>query len=37
MDDIKDRFGEVSILRASSLTSAGQAMDRNAKIGGHYK
>jgi DNA polymerase-4 len=37
MDDIKDRFGEVSILRASSLTSAGQAVDRNAKIGGHYK
>lgn len=37
MDRIKDRFGESSILRASSLTSAGQAMDRAAKIGGHYK
>ncbi|RXZ77987.1 DNA polymerase IV [Paenibacillaceae bacterium] len=37
MDGIKDRFGEVSILRASSLTAAGQALDRNAKIGGHYK
>jgi len=37
MDDIKDRFGDISILRASSVTSAGQAIDRNAKIGGHYK
>lgn len=37
MDDIKDRFGEISILRASSLTTAGQAIDRAAKIGGHYK
>lgn len=37
MDDIKDRFGEISILRASSLTSAGQAMDRAVKIGGHYR
>ncbi|WP_336775321.1 DNA polymerase IV [Paenibacillus sp. MMO-58] len=37
MDEIKDRFGEISILRASSLTTAGQAIDRAAKIGGHYK
>lgn len=37
MDSIKDRFGEVSILRASSMTSAGLAVDRAAKIGGHYK
>lgn len=37
MDDIKDRYGEISILRASSLTPAGQAVDRSAKIGGHYK
>ncbi|OAB41437.1 DNA polymerase IV [Paenibacillus glacialis] len=37
MDDIKDRFGDISILRASSVTSAGQAVDRSAKIGGHYK
>lgn len=37
MDNIKDRFGEVSILRASSLTDAGQAVDRAEKIGGHYK
>ncbi|OMD76833.1 DNA polymerase IV [Paenibacillus odorifer] len=37
MDDIKDRFGDIAILRASSLTDAGQAVDRAAKIGGHYK
>lgn len=37
MDDIKDRFGDIAILRASSITSAGQAIDRAAKIGGHYK
>ncbi|WP_091014476.1 DNA polymerase IV [Paenibacillus amylolyticus] len=37
MDDIKDRFGDIAILRASSITSAGQAIDRSNKIGGHYK
>lgn len=37
VDDIKDRFGEISILRASSLTTAGLARDRALKIGGHYK
>ncbi|MBP1308925.1 DNA polymerase-4 [Paenibacillus sp. 1182] len=37
MDQIKDRFGEVAILRASSFMEAGQAIDRAAKIGGHYK
>lgn len=37
MDQIKDRFGEISILRASSFTNAGQAIDRAGKIGGHYK
>lgn len=37
MDEIKDRFGDIAILRASSLTKAGQAVDRAAKIGGHYK
>jgi len=36
-DSIKNRFGEAAILRAVSLTSAGQARDRAAKIGGHYK
>ncbi|WP_372011442.1 DNA polymerase IV [Paenibacillus chitinolyticus] len=37
MDSIKDKFGELAILRASSVTSAGQAKDRAAKIGGHYR
>ncbi|RUT39507.1 DNA polymerase IV [Paenibacillus anaericanus] len=37
MDSIKDRFGDTAILRAASLTSAGQAIDRASKIGGHYK
>jgi nucleotidyltransferase/DNA polymerase involved in DNA repair len=37
MDDIKDRFGEASILRASSLTAAGQARERATMIGGHFK
>ncbi|MCR8641418.1 DNA polymerase IV [Paenibacillus sp. N1-5-1-14] len=37
MDLIKNKYGETAILRASSITSAGQAMDRAAKIGGHYK
>jgi DNA polymerase IV len=36
-DGIKDRFGGGAILRASSLLSAGQALERTAKIGGHYK
>lgn len=37
MDDIKERFGPTAILRASSLTSAGQAQERALKIGGHYR
>lgn len=37
MDQIKDRFGEIAILRASSFTKAGQAIDRAGKIGGHSK
>lgn len=37
MDEIKQRFGPTAILRASSLTSAGQARERARKIGGHYK
>ncbi|MFD0697526.1 DNA polymerase IV [Paenibacillus sp. GCM10027628] len=36
-DRIKDRYGSAAIVRASSLTSAGQATDRSMKIGGHYK
>ncbi|MGO4275098.1 hypothetical protein AB4Z22_35580, partial [Paenibacillus sp. TAF58] len=34
---IKDRFGNAAIVRASSLTTAGQAQNRALKIGGHYK
>jgi DNA polymerase-4 len=37
MDRIRERFGQASILRAASLTSAGQARDRAGKIGGHRK
>lgn len=36
VDDLRDRFGETSIMRAVSLTSAGQIKDRSKKIGGHY-
>ncbi|SFL55646.1 DNA polymerase IV [Salibacterium qingdaonense] len=37
MDDIKNRFGSTAVVRASSLTSAGQALERSQKIGGHYQ
>ncbi len=37
MDGIKNRFGDTAIIRAASLTAAGQAFERAAKIGGHYK
>ena len=36
-DHIKNRYGSAAIVRASSLTTAGQATDRSMKIGGHYK
>ncbi len=36
-DAIKNRFGSTAILRASSLMEPGQARERSAKIGGHYK
>lgn len=36
-DALKDKYGETAIMRASSLLKAGQAIDRSAKIGGHYK
>ncbi|MGO4500070.1 DNA polymerase IV [Paenibacillus sp. 2RAB27] len=36
-DKIKDRYGSAAIVRASSLTTAGQAADRSMKIGGHYR
>jgi len=37
MDEIKERYGGGAILRASSLLKSGQALERTAKIGGHYK
>lgn len=37
LDGIKNRFGNASIMRAVSLTTAGQTKDRSMKIGGHYK
>ncbi|ALC81887.1 DNA polymerase IV [Bacillus gobiensis] len=37
MDEIKTRFGETAVIRAVSKTAAGQAHERAAKIGGHYK
>ncbi|WP_035710047.1 DNA polymerase IV [Salibacterium aidingense] len=37
VDHLKNRFGSDAVLRASSLTSAGQASLRARKIGGHYK
>ncbi|WP_248926426.1 DNA polymerase IV [Paenibacillus hamazuiensis] len=36
-DGIKQKYGDASIMRASSATKAGQAQDRARKIGGHYK
>ncbi|SFX07221.1 DNA polymerase-4 [Thermoactinomyces sp. DSM 45891] len=37
VDEIKDRYGKTSIIRASSLTGAGQVVERAGKIGGHYR
>jgi DNA polymerase-4 len=37
MDNIKKRYGTTAIVRAASLTNAGQALERAEKIGGHYK
>jgi len=36
-DRIKNKYGDRIIIRAVSKTSAGQALDRASKIGGHYK
>ncbi|MFD0959403.1 DNA polymerase IV [Paenibacillus chungangensis] len=36
-DAIKAKYGAASILRAVSVTAAGQAVDRSKKIGGHYR
>lgn len=37
IDSMKEKYGNGIIMRACSLTSAGQAKDRAQKIGGHYK
>lgn len=36
IDQIKDRFGPASIVRASSLMETGQAYERATQIGGHW-
>lgn len=36
-DRIKDRFGDMAIMRASSLLTAGVARERAGQIGGHFK
>jgi DNA polymerase-4 len=37
MDRIKLKYGDAAIMRAVSVSDAGQAKDRSNKIGGHYK
>lgn len=37
MDRICEKYGATAIVRAVSLTAAGQAFERAKKIGGHYK
>lgn len=37
IDEIKDRFGKNSILKASSLLDDSTAIERNKKIGGHHE
>jgi DNA polymerase-4 len=36
-DEIKGRFGDASIMRASSLLLTGVARERAGQIGGHFK
>lgn len=36
VDQIRDSFGPTSIIKASSLVEGGIALERSAKIGGHY-
>lgn len=36
-DAIKQKYGDATIVRAVSITPAGQALHRSEKIGGHYK
>jgi DNA polymerase-4 len=37
MDRIKEKYGDAAIMKAVSVSKAGQAKDRSNKIGGHYK
>jgi DNA polymerase-4 len=37
LDKIKSKYGDAAIMRAVSVSEAGQAKDRSNKIGGHYK
>ncbi|MFD1955132.1 DNA polymerase IV [Paenibacillus thailandensis] len=37
VDALKRKYGNSVLIRAVSKTAAGQALDRSAKIGGHYK
>ncbi|WP_085520936.1 DNA polymerase IV [Tuberibacillus sp. Marseille-P3662] len=37
LDTIYHKYGNTAIVRAASLTAAGQTFERSAKIGGHYK
>ena len=37
IDEIKDRYGKNSILKASALLEDSTIMDRNKKIGGHHE
>lgn len=36
IDQIHKRFGKTSLMRAVSLTNAGQLRDRSRRIGGHF-
>lgn len=37
IDHIRERFGSIAVVKASSLTEGGIAIDRSGKIGGHYE
>jgi DNA polymerase-4 len=36
-DALKNKYGDTVIMRATSMTEAGQRRDRAARIGGHFK
>lgn len=37
MDKLKEKYGTTAVMRASSLLKSGQARERSARIGGHFK